>query len=157
MRILSPMLRLIGIGICLLSMRTALFAQSAEIIQWSSSMESARHEASNEGKKIFLYFSGSDWCKPCILLREKNINSEPFSQFVKKNLVMLQADFPRLKKNRLPKERLQQNEALAEKYNPEGTFPLIVILDSRGNVLAKTGYHDEAPEEFVNRIERLLN
>ena len=104
---------------------------------WSVNFNSAKAEASAQRKKIFLYFSGSDWCKPCIRLRETQINSEAFDRFAGGSLVLLQADFPRLRKNQLSKERQAENETLAEKYNPEGAFPLIVIITPDGIVLGK--------------------
>lgn len=135
-----------------------VFAQPAAINPpWAADLPAAKAEAAAQGKKILLYFSGSDWCKPCIRLRETQLNSDTFVQFAARNLILLQADFPRLKKNQLPKERQAENDALAEKYNPEGAFPLIVILTPDGNVIGKTGYQEEAPEEFVQRIRRLMH
>ncbi len=124
---------------------------------WAADFNTAKAEASSQGKKIFLYFSGSDWCKPCIRLRDTQINSDAFTQFAAQNMILLQADFPRLKKNQLPKERQRENDALAEKYNPEGAFPLIVILTPDGNIIGKTGYQDETPAAFVQRIKRLMH
>ena len=129
----------------------------AENIHWFSSLDSAKKEASVLHKNIFLYFSGSDWCKPCIKLREMNINTPVFKQFASDRLVMLLADFPRLKKNRLTAEQARQNEAMAELYDKEGIFPLIVILDQEGKTVAKVGYNEEGPQDFVSSIQNLLN
>lgn len=150
-------LRLSGSGIFLFLSGT-LSAQSASPsqVQWSTDIDTAKRDATEQQKKIFLYFSGSDWCKPCIRLREKEINTEQFAQFAQNNLILLQADFPRLKKNQLSKEQVRHNEALAEKYNSEGTFPLIVILDMDGKVIGKAGYREETSEEFVRRIQQLI-
>lgn len=137
---------------------TTLPAQPSPINpSWAADLSAAKVEAAAQGKKIFLYFSGSDWCKPCIRLRETQINSDAFTKFAERAVVLVQADFPRLKKNRLPKERQAENDALAEKYNPEGAFPLIVILTPDGTVIGKTGYQEETPEQFVQRIKRLMH
>jgi hypothetical protein len=37
----------------------------------------------------------------------------------------------------LPEELKKQNQGLAEKYNQEGFFPLVVVLDGNGKVLGK--------------------
>ena len=42
---------------------------------------------------------------------------------------MLKADFPRKKKNLLPKPQQKNNNKLAEKYNSNGHFPFVVVLD----------------------------
>jgi hypothetical protein len=34
--------------------------------------------------------------------------------------------------------------ALAEKYNKDGFFPLVVVLDKTGKVLAKKGYENQS-------------
>jgi len=152
------MVRQVLLCILFICLCVTLYAQPSHINpSWASDLSTAKAEASAQGKKIFLYFSGSDWCKPCIRLRDTQINSDAFTQFAAQNMVLLQADFPRLKKNQLSKERQHENDALAERYNPEGAFPLIVILTPEGNVVGKTGYQEETPEEFVQRIKRLMH
>lgn len=151
------MIRLLAFFFLLVCLCITLSAQPPAINpSWAADFNTAKAEAAAQGKKIFLYFSGSDWCRPCIRLRETQINSDAFAEFAASAFVLVQADFPRLKKNRLSKERQAENDALAEKYNPEGTFPLIVILTPDGNVVGKTGYQEEAPEQFVQRIRRLM-
>jgi L-amino acid N-acyltransferase YncA len=44
-----------------------------------------------------------------------------------------------------------ENIVLAEKYNRNGFFPYIVLLNKNGRVLGKTGY-----EEFENAKEYLF-
>ena len=41
----------------------------------------------------------------------------------------------RNKKNKLSPEQTKQNEALAEKYNNEGKFPLTILVNSDGKVV----------------------
>ena len=43
---------------------------------------------------------------------------------------MLEADFPKRKKNALPAEQALINARLAETYNKNGVFPFVVILNS---------------------------
>ncbi|MGI8635893.1 MAG: thioredoxin family protein, partial [Segetibacter sp.] len=73
---------------------------------------------------------------------------------LQKNLVLVDADFPRYKKNELPKQQVKENEALAEKYNPSGRFPLTVLLNANGQVLKQwDGLPDETAEKFVDEIK----
>lgn len=121
---------------------------------WENDMESAKKKAEDEHKMILLNFSGSDWCGPCIRMRKEIFESESFRGFAEKNLVLVNADFPRLKKNQLPKDQLKKNEKLADKYNPNGSFPLTALLDVKGHVL-KTweGYPNCSPEQFVAQLK----
>ncbi|HEX3007608.1 MAG TPA: thioredoxin family protein [Bacteroidales bacterium] len=115
--------------------------------------EAAKTQATKENKKVLLYFSGSDWCAPCMKFKKTFIQNENFKSFADKNLVLLNADFPRKKDNRLSKELTEQNEQLAGKYNPQGAFPMILLLDSTGKVLKKwDGCPDGTVEEFIKAL-----
>ncbi len=131
---------------------------SMSFIDWSSSFETAKAAAVKEHKYILLNFSGSDWCGPCIRLHKEIFESETFSGFAHNNLVMLNADFPRQKKNQLEKSIQKQNEQLAERYNDKGIFPLTLLLDADGKTI-KTweGLPKESPEEFINEVKTILN
>ena len=125
-----------------------LFAQ-----EWNFSFDKAKETAFKDSKNIVLVFSGSDWCAPCIKL-EKNIWESPeFQKAAESNWVLLKADFPRKKANRLSKEQTVENELLAEKYNPNGFFPLVVVLDASGKVLGTTAYKDFSPSEYINHLQ----
>jgi thioredoxin-related protein len=104
-------------------------------IEWTTDFAKARIEASTKNKYILLNFSGSDWCGPCMKLKKEVLDSQDFLKFAETKLVLVRADFPRSKKNRLSPELTKHNEALAEKYNNEGKFPLTVLIDSEGNVV----------------------
>ncbi len=138
----------------LLSLALLLISSVAVSAQdWNVNLESAKVQAEQESKNIILVFSGSDWCAPCIKL-EKNIwESAEFKIAAKENWVMLKADFPRKKANRLSKEQTQENEMVAEKYNQNGYFPLVLVLDKSGNVLGTTGYKDGSPSEYIIHLQ----
>lgn len=104
-------------------------------IDWVLDFDKAKTEATQSNKMILLSFGGSDWCAPCIKLKQEVFESFTFQKYANEHLVMLRADFPRLKKNQLDAKQVAHNEALAEKYNPEGKFPLTVLLDSKGKKL----------------------
>ena len=122
----------------------------------SSTFEAAKREASKNNKQVFIYFSGSDWCKPCIQFRDNIINTPEFTKFSAEHFIVLQADFPRLKKNKLSPDQYKNNEALAELYNRQGVFPWVVITDSTGNVILQTGYDKNSPEAFIAGIKPVL-
>ena len=117
---------------------------------WLTDFEKAKTEAKASHKQILLNFSGSDWCGPCIKLTKEVFGSDAFKTYADKNLVLVNADFPRQKKNQLSKELTKHNEALADKYNKAGTFPLTLLLDENGKVLKKwEGNPGLKPDDFV--------
>jgi thioredoxin-related protein len=121
---------------------------------WQTNLTAAKQEAQQKHKVILLNFSGSDWCGPCIRLHKEIFESPAFTQFADTSLVLVNADFPRQKKNQLSKEVQHENDLLADKYNPQGAFPFTVLLDADGKVL-KTwdGLPKQKPEEFVNELD----
>lgn len=121
---------------------------------WQTDFERAKTEAKTESKFILLNFSGSDWCGPCIRLHKEIFDSEVFTKYADEKLVLVNADFPRLKKNMLSKEQQKQNDALADKYNIDGAFPFTVLLDADGKIIKKwNGYPSETAEEFTNDVK----
>ena len=121
-----------------------------------SNLDEALQKAKTENKTVFVNFSGSDWCRSCIILKKTILNTEEFKKFADENLVILDVDFPRLKKNKLSKEQTDINEALAAKYNKKGQFPTILLLDSNANVLGKTGYKKISPEAYIEHIKSII-
>jgi thioredoxin-related protein len=126
--------------------------------KWVGSFEDAKKIAIEKHQMILLNFSGSDWCGPCIRLRKEIFESAVFKEYSDSSIVLLNADFPRLKKNKLSKEQTKQNEALADKYNPKGKFPFTLLLNADGKILkAYDGFPDISPEEFINEIKAVCN
>jgi thioredoxin-related protein len=111
--------------------------------------------AKTENKNVLLYFSGSDWCAPCVKFKKFIVNTPEFQSFATENLVIYNADFPRLSKNKLTKEVEKNNELLADKYNSKGIFPLILLLDAEGNVIKKwEEFPKETVEEFIGKLKK---
>jgi thioredoxin-related protein len=125
---------------------------------WETDFEFAKQKAHQEHKYILLNFSGSDWCGPCIRMKKEIFESVEFKNYSDSNLVLINADFPRAKKNQL--ERLQQskNDKLAEKYNPGGSFPFTILMNEDGKVLNNwEGLPGKGAIDFIKQIKGILN
>lgn len=125
---------------------------------WLTDFAKAKDAAKESNKVILLNFSGSDWCLPCIRMHKTLFESAAFETFADKELVLVNADFPRLNKHQLSKEQQKQNDDLAEQYNPEGKFPYTLLIDGDGKVV-KTwdGCPDESAETFVAQINATIH
>ncbi|MDB5022730.1 MAG: Thioredoxin-related protein [Mucilaginibacter sp.] len=122
-------------------------------ITWLGDFNAATSEAAKEDKLILINFSGSDWCGPCIRLRKEILESSTFEDYAKDHLVLVRADFPRQKKNQQDAAQVKRNEALADKYNPEGKFPFTLLVNKDGKVIKEwDGFPNESPEQFVSEI-----
>ncbi len=125
---------------------------------WLNDLKQAKQIAQQEHKYILLNFSGSDWCGPCIRMHQEVFNTDEFQRVADKKLVMVNADFPRLKKNQLPSAQQKINDDLAEQYNTKGLFPFTLLLDENGKVI-KTweGFYANGSQEFSQLINQLTN
>ena len=120
--------------------------------EWQTDINVAKEIASKESKPIILVFQGSDWCAPCIKLDREIWSTDTFKKYAKENYIMLKADFPRRKKNTLSETQTKTNAQLAEKYNKQGFFPFVVVLDSSGKVLGESSYKKTTPENYIKEL-----
>ena len=123
---------------------------------WSSNFNETAKIAKESNKLILVNFSGSDWCGPCIRLKNEIFLTEVFEKFASEKLLLVRADFPRQKKNKLPEAQVKLNEMLAERYNKDGKFPFTLLVNSEGKIL-KTwdGLPKENAAQFVQQLEIL--
>ena len=99
---------------------------------WLNDYKTAIQQSKAEEKPILLVFSGADWCKPCIRLNQQVFQTETFEEYAQDNLILLKADFPRKRKNRLSETQQEHNDKLAEQFNPNGIFPYVILLSDNG-------------------------
>jgi thioredoxin-related protein len=117
----------------------AVFAATAAEPEWLTDAAKAQAQAKTENKLVLLDFTGSDWCGWCIKLNKEVFNTPEFAEYAKKNLVLVEVDFPRKKK--LSAEQKSANEALSKQYGIEG-FPTLILLDGSGKKLGELSYSD---------------
>ncbi|UZJ64304.1 hypothetical protein OKW96_18290 [Sphingobacterium sp. KU25419] len=86
-------------------------------------------------------------------MRKEIFESAIFQDYAADKLLLVRADFPRQKKNRLSIDQVKRNEALAEQYNPDGKFPYTLLLDENGKILKSwDGYPNITAERFVKEV-----
>lgn len=141
----------------LLTLLFVLLSTSAFAQDWLLDLNKAMAIARQENKPIILVFQGSDWCTPCIRLDREVWETEAFKSYASDHYVMLLADFPRRKQNALPAEQAKANAALADRYNPKGFFPLVVVMDAEGKVLGETGYKKLTPAEYIDHLNSIIS
>lgn len=120
---------------------------------WITSYSLALQYAKETGKPVLINFTGSDWCSWCIKLRNEVFSQDAFLDYAKNDLILLTIDFPMKKK--LPAAEQQANHELASQYGIEG-YPTIVLVDSAGKEIARTGYQYGGAEAYVTHLRELL-
>jgi len=131
-------------------------AQTSPSPTWQASLPAALAEAKATQKPVLAVFSGSDWCKPCMMLKQEVFDQPEFIGFAKEKFVLARFDFPRNKKNQLDKAQTQLNEQAAAQINKEGAFPAVVLLSPEGKVLARTGYRPGGVAAYDAYLQQLL-
>jgi protein disulfide-isomerase len=123
------------------------------IVFWTEDFESALNKARLNNKPIFMLFTGSDWCPPCMALEREVFGQSEFKEFAKENFVLFKADRPR---NIEQSEALrEQNQGLFTRFEVVGV-PTIKIIDYKENVLAITGYQAGGVLTYIDHIRELL-
>jgi len=120
--------------------------------QWHNSLDKAVAEAARKNKLILLLFSLPDACEVCERLEKNVIASETFKNFASENYILARPDFSESADIMTKTDNL----LIVEKYNKDGFFPWVVILDKDAKALAKMGlYNDETPEEYIAKLQSL--
>lgn len=141
--------------ILLISFLSIILIDSGE---WFTNFDEAREMAVKNNKYILINFSGSDWCAPCIKMKAEVFESKNFLSLADKQLILVRADFPRSKRNQLAREQIKLNEALAEKYNPAGKFPLTLLLDANGKIIKEwDGYVFGSHDHFLDDLNKAIS
>lgn len=128
--------------------------------QWLKSYETAMNAAEQADKNILIYFTGSDWCPPCKMLKTDLFDSAEFAA-LSQNYVLLYIDIP-MNKDLLTPEQLAHNKDVSSKLNKKGSVPLIKILNRKGKELDKyagysmtgdTSYHIKLLEKHQSIVK----
>ena len=119
---------------------------------WLTDFSKAQSQARSEKKALLLNFTGSDWCGWCIRLQREVFTKPEFDGYARKNLVLVEVDFPKGKAQ--SDAQLRANRALAQRFSVEG-YPTLVVLDSAGKELGRLGYEPGGTKPFLARLSRM--
>ena len=162
---------LLSLALLLLGIQFSAMAQTAADhtsgLTWYTDLAKARELSDATKKPIFGFFTGSDWCGWCRKLQSDVFAKEAFVTWAKKNVILLELDFPRRKE--LPAELAQQNQALQQAFQIKGypTIWLFYITEDQAthnlnlNSLGSLGYPQGAEEgkeevKFLNDANQIL-
>jgi protein disulfide-isomerase len=91
-------------------------------LEWHTDLMKAHELSQSTGKPIFAFFTGSDWCGWCKKLQAHVFAKPEFVEWAKKNVILLELDFPRSKEQ--SPELKQQNQSLQQAFGIQG-YPTI--------------------------------
>lgn len=121
---------------------------------WFNNYEEALSLAKKSGKKLFVLFTGSDWCGPCMALKRNILDGQKFKEFASErfHLVYINTMTRTFQK---PSQK-EYNRALRNALTRSGGVPTVVILDPEERILGNiVGYSSRM--DYFDRIEKVLN
>jgi eukaryotic-like serine/threonine-protein kinase len=128
--------------------------QKVKVLAWEPDFEAAKARAAREKKDLFIYFTGSDWCYWCLLVRKEVFGKDAFIDYAPRHFVMVELDFPHHKPN--PKN-FEQNSELMSRWGKKG-FPSLILADAQGRPYADlrdgTAVRD-TPEAYIELMGKL--
>jgi len=101
---------------------------NAQEVNWLTDFEKAKKVSKKTKKPILMYFTGSDWCGPCKMLK-KDFWQDPAFIEQSNDFVLLEIDVP-FREDIISPAQKKKNKELQKKYNKEGAFPTLLALDA---------------------------
>jgi thioredoxin-related protein len=129
----------------------ALLQIRAEELNWLTNMPKAMAQARAENKLVLADFTGSDWCVWCKKLDSDTLSKAEFADYAKKNLVLVQLDYPNSKPQ--SDELKAANTVLQKRFKIDG-FPTLMFMKPDATVLWRVdGYLEGGPQALIAKLE----
>lgn len=135
------------------SLSFTTFSQQVEN-DWTTDMNQAIQISQQTGKPIMLFFTGSDWCGWCVRLKKEVYKTSEFNKWAKKNVVLVDVDFPR--KTKLSEKVTKQNKELQQMFGVRGYPTVWFVTPEKGDngqvnlqKLGSIGYVAGGPTNWI--------
>jgi thioredoxin-related protein len=127
-------------------------------LKWCNNIKEGRELANKENRYILPNFSGADRTGLCNSMRREIFEGNVFATMADSAHILVNADFPRLKKKQLTPRQKEINNKMANQNHSKGKFPGTVLLTSAGKLLKEwDGYPDLKAEQFSLQIKTIIN
>ena len=117
--------------------------------EWKTNLSEAFREAAASGKEVLLLFSVAENCESCAKLEENVLQSNEFLSYANERFVLVKQDF-----NAASSADKFENLLIVEKYNKDGFFPLMVIINKNEKMVGQLGtYNNETPKQYIAKLQ----
>lgn len=126
---------------------------SASAQEWHDDLDQAKKLAASSQKNILIFFTVADGCETCRLLESRVFNDPEFIAYAEKNFVLVRMDFT----PPTNAEDQSENLLIVEKYNKDGFFPWVVVVDHSGKTIGKPGlYENQTASVYLREIQSII-
>ncbi len=141
-------------------------AAAAAPIEWMTDLEAAGQRAKEEQKLLLVEFTGSDWCKACLLQKKKVLESPEFEDWAEQHCVAVEIDVPNDASRVGGEQQKALNQMLCDEYGVI-SFPTLLIMTPelvevggyKGAITTPSKAIAELEKSFITaqRLERALS
>lgn len=125
--------------------------------QWETDLQSALRKSASHDKPVMLFFTVSDQCENCRMLEQDIFSTDVFKSFSSNEVIPVKLDFSKMGAD-ASVEVFERNLLIIEKYNKDGFFPLVVLLDTNGKVKGKSGiYEKEDARTYIGKLKDMIH
>lgn len=118
--------------------------------EWKSNLKDAIKECSASDKEVLLLFSVPDGCETCANLEKNVLQTDEFVAYAKANFILVKQDFKSNAGN------MEENLLIVEKYNKDGFFPLLVVINKNAKSVGQIGsYRNESARDYILKLESI--
>ena len=125
-----------------------------ELVGFISDYDAALARAKANGKNLFVFFTGSDWCAWCKRLVKEVFSKEEFVNFATNEYECVVLDFPH-DERKLSEAVRTRNTELQEKLGVKG-YPTVLVIDATEKELAKFGYARGGVKKWIELLKKDL-
>lgn len=119
---------------------------------WTTDIEAALKTAGSEKKNVLLLFTGSDWCRYCVRLKNDVLDKDDFQKLCNENFVPVYFDFP--SNSSVSAGQMQIQKMWQRKFGVRG-YPTVVILKPDGSRIGTIGGYRPL-EAYLNALRQYL-
>jgi len=122
--------------------------------EWSTDYEAALAEAKKQKKVIVANFD-AEWQEGCRKQKLEVFLKPEFTDWAKKNVILLKVEFPGPSQKPLPDDLKKQNDMLSAKYKVE-KYPTTVFINTDGESIGTLGTVVGGPNPWTKRASEII-
>ena len=122
--------------------------------EWSTDYEAALAEAKKQKKVIVANFD-AEWQEGCRKQKLEVFSKPEFTDWAKKNVILLKVEFPGPSQKPLPDDLKKQNDMLSAKYKVE-KYPTTVFINADGESIGTLGTVVGGPNPWTKRASEII-
>lgn len=125
---------------------------SATEIEWMSDLKLAGKKAAAENKLLLVEFTGSDWCRYCIIQKKDVLDKPEFAEWVEKHCVAVEIDVPHDASRVGGAEQKAINQKLCDDYNIS-SFPSLMLMTPERVLIGGYNGAQRTPQGAISSLE----